>query len=327
MKRYIKPHALLVLLCFGLSGLKPCRAEGAKESISKGLQYLEESGKRWKEKRGCVSCHQIPPMIWAMNLALNAGIGGVTTTQVDQWAEWSTDYVNFVKPPQKATCDPKETMTANLDTMAGLLLAIPPTGASDWRRRFAEHLVDQQADDGSWNPCGQLPAQKRKIEETTLATTLWIANCLENEDYDYQRSRVAQKLDALNTVQTAEILSLQILLSDHYSEIDRDAVLDSLLNSQNEDGGWGWRLDQQSDALGTGLALYALTQVDSKRSEVIQKAAVDAKKFLISTQEADGKWLVPGTKKSAQGRPTQTANDWGTAWAVIALIEEPSTKE
>lgn len=327
MKCVIKPHVLFVLICFTLSGLKPCHADKNTESIAKGLRYLEESGQRWKEKRGCVSCHQIPPMIWAMNLALNAGIGGVTTTQVNQWAEWSTDYVNFVKPPQKATCDPSETMTANLDTMAGLLLAIPPQKKSGWRSRFAEHLVGQQADDGSWNPCGQLPAQKRKIEETTLATTLWIANCLENEEYDYHRSRVAQKLDSLNTVQTAEILSLQILLSDHFSEINRDEVLASLLKSQNEDGGWGWRLDQQSDALGTGLALYALNQFEGKRSEAIQKAAVDARRFLISTQEADGKWLVPGTKKSAQGKPSQTANDWGTAWAVIALIEDPSTKD
>ncbi|MEC8473878.1 MAG: squalene--hopene cyclase [Planctomycetota bacterium] len=274
---------LLVLVFTSLSGLKLCHADKDTESISRGLQYLEESGKPWKEKRQCVSCHQIPPMIWAMNLGLNAGIGEVTSTQVKQWAEWSTDYVNFVRPPQKATCDPTETMTANLDTMAGLPLAIPPNGKSDWRRRFAEHLGDQQADDGTWNPCRRLPGQKRKIEETTLATTLWIANCLENEEYDYHKSRIAQTLDSLNTVQTAELLSFQILLSNHYSGIDRDVVLGSLLHSQNEDDGWGWRLDQQSDALGTGLALYALTQVKGPRSEAIQKAAVDARRFLIST--------------------------------------------
>ena len=28
---------------------------------------------------------------------------------------------------------------------------------------------------------------------------------------------------------------------------------------------------------------------------------------------SDGKWLVPG-KEVGMGRPTQTANDWGTAW-------------
>ncbi|MCK4615543.1 MAG: hypothetical protein KAT50_01630 [Pirellulales bacterium] len=32
-------------------------------------------------------------------------------------------------------------------------------------------------------------------------------------------------------------------------------------------------------------------------------------------------WHVPGTKRKADNAPTETANYWGTAWAVVGLLE------
>ena len=286
--------AILTLACLQAT-LAAGSDTGRADAISNGLRYLAESGEAWKEKRGCVSCHQIPPMLWAMNLArkyalpnavsadpkdLASGINAtdertsddsttdneppsVTPTEmsIEAWNTWSVDVVNFVKPPQKATCNIEETMTGNIDTMAGLLLASPSTRAGDWKQRFAKHLVSQQADDGSWNPCGQLPAQRREASETRLATTLWVALALEQEGVDYAREKVNQLLSAAKEASTTEILALRLMLAKQFTNIDIDDTLRQLSDAQNDDGGWGWKLEEPSDALGTGYALFALRTI------------------------------------------------------------------
>ena len=335
---------------------------GKANAISSGLRYLAESGEAWKEKRGCVSCHQIPPMLWAMNLAHNYALSNAvpskskdlptginatdettsddsttddepptvtpTTMSIEDWNAWSVDVVNFVKPPQKATCNIEETMTGNIDTMAGLLLASPSTAAGDWKERFAKHLVSQQADDGSWNPCGQLPAQRREASETRLATTLWVALALEQERVDYARAKVNQLLSEAKAASTTEILALRLMLAKQFTNVDIDDTLRQLSNSQNDDGGWGWKLDEPSDALGTGYALFALRTIGQKLTDnqsqtlhQLEPLIAKAEEYLIKSQQPDGRWRVPGTKTSANGKHTATANDWGSAWAVIALIK------
>ena len=168
---HVSPSQVFVILI--LTSLQATFAVGSDtgkaNAISSGLRYLAESGEAWKEKRGCVSCHQIPPMLWAMNLAhkyalpnavpstskdFPAGVNSTdertsdasttddepptvtpTMMSIEDWNAWSVDVVNFVKPPQKATCNIEETMTGNIDTMAGLLLASPSTAAGDWKQR------------------------------------------------------------------------------------------------------------------------------------------------------------------------------------------------
>ena len=334
---------------------------GKANAISSGLRYLAESGEAWKENRGCVSCHQIPPMLWAMNLAqkyslsnalpsksedippeinsTDEGTSDASTTDnepppvtqasmsIENWNAWSVDVVNFVKPHQKATCNIEETMTGNIDTMAVLLLASPTTTAGDWKQRFAKHLVSQQADDGSWNPCGQLPAQRREVSETRLATTLWVALALEQERVDYADEKVNQLLSEAKEASTTEILALRLMLAKQFTNIDVDDTIRQLSDFQNDDGGWGWKLDEPSDALGTGYALFALRTIGPKMSDnpsqtllQLEPQIAKAEEYLINSQQLDGRWRVPGTKKSANGKHTATANDWGSAWAVIALL-------
>ncbi len=71
-----------------------------------------------------------------------------------------------------------------------------------------------------------------------------------------------------------------------------------------------------SDALGTGLALYAL---ESIRAQLDPERLALARKFLISSQQKDGSWSVKGTKKKKRHKIEETSTYWGTAWAVIAL--------
>ncbi len=141
-------------------------------TIEKALPYLETEGVAWMEKRGCVSCHQVPFMLWSLAAAQQAGFD-VDPAKLARWRSWSTDVVNFVKPEQKQDVDRDQTMAGNIDTMSALLLAVDGDSNDDWRGSFAAALAKNQQDNGSWKSCGQLPAQKRPTEETGGVTTAW----------------------------------------------------------------------------------------------------------------------------------------------------------
>ncbi len=285
-----------------------------EQAIRRGLAYQAKAGEDWKSKRGCVSCHQIPPMLWSFRLGEERGFLG-HETDLQQWSDWSTNVVNFVKPEQKADCDQQKTMSGNIDTLAGLLLALPNPQDSSWRNRFANKLATEQSPDGSWKPCGQLPAQNRDPRETRLATTLWVTLALIQNAESFDEDAVLEYISVPSVTETIEIPSLQLLLSDHFSTFEKKEILKRLEDEQNEDGGWGWRRDAASDALGTGLVLYALSAKDPGNSMTKR-----AGEFLISTQEESGRWPVPGTKRTAKGKVTNTASDWGSAWGLIGLL-------
>ncbi|KLU07452.1 triterpenes biosynthesis [Rhodopirellula islandica] len=300
-------------------------------TIQKGLQHVEQAGERWIERRGCVSCHQVPTLIWSHQAARQSGVP-VRLSNLAHWGRWSTDVVNFVKPAQKADVDHSATMASNIDTMTQLLLAMPrasaPPGQSalgekDWRARFAQKLLKEQSEDGSWRACGQLPAQRRPTDETTATTTAWTALALMREPVEFDPATAVHFIDSIEQPKSAEYLATRLLLA-HQMEphlTDQPPTQTAtqrwqakLLKHQNDDGGWGWKLNEGSDALGTGYALHALA-ISGADSNALEHAA----KYLVTTQEANGRWKVPGTKASAKGATTPTADDWGSAWAVIAL--------
>jgi squalene-hopene/tetraprenyl-beta-curcumene cyclase len=97
-----------------------------------------------------------------------------------------------------------------------------------------------------------------------------------------------------------------------------DRCREAILKSQHDDGGWGWLLADESDAFGTGVALYALAR-NGLSSE--HPAIGRARQFLIESQQAAGSWSVKGTKKAKAKQIEPTATYWGTCWAVIGLAE------
>lgn len=311
-----------------LFGVVQCRTErcvadeGRRDAIVKALEHVAGAGKQWIEKRGCVSCHQVTSLLWSHTAAAGYGDAASEATTAD-WLSWSTQVQNFAKPEAKANVDAHATMDANVDTMARLLLAVPPNVDRPddqlWRQKFAKHLANMQDEDGAWPACGQLPLQKRPKSETQSATTLWTALALEQEGAEYDRDTALAFADRIENPVSTEWLAARILLADAMG--DQALVkqnCEQLLDKQDDDGGWGWLHAEKSDALGTGYALYALKRVGCPD----EKAIASATAYLVATQEETGKWRVPGTKRSAKGRTTATANDWGTAWAIVSLATE-----
>jgi hypothetical protein len=302
--------------------------EAARRTIERSVPFIEREGVAWIETRKCVSCHQIPFMVWSLSAAKARGIA-VDEQKLHGWTAWAVDYPNFSGPnydPEKD--DRKTVLSRNVDTMAQLLLGVSSEArlapVDEWRSLFRESLKESQQESGMWNPCGQLPAQKRPLRETQEATTMWalLALCGAPDTKQPHGQEFEKGLLWLgNNTQPAstEWWAVRLLLEGARGESrSAEKTRQELQGRQHEDGGWGWLSADESDALATGMALYAL-----KRSGLAadHPAILKARAYLCRTQGDDGSWQVRGTKKNKKDRIEPTAVYWGTCWAVIGLAE------
>jgi hypothetical protein len=300
--------------------------DSVEEAITLAVPYLERAGEAWIEKRQCVSCHQVPFMLWSLSAAAEQGYK-IDRDRLRDWTAWSVDVRSFVKPEQKDDLEPASTLAANIDTLTALLLGLPnqegleankQSGRVNWRQSFAKALVENQLAEGSWQPCGQLPAQKRPLQETTQVTTAWTLLALHHEGVSPEHVPTALSTLQNDTPASTEWWVTRLLLANQLSDAQAAFFRQELINKQHSDGGWGWLTNDPSDALATGMALYALCHHQEEKDGKTIAAAV---RFLTSNQSPDGFWKVPGTKKTTRNKPTPTSNYWGTAWAVIGLLE------
>lgn len=310
------------------------RSVAVQQTVTKALPYLWSKGEGWIEKRGCVSCHQVPTMLWSLSTAQQRGFE-VDSERLRKWQEWSVTPAAFVRPNEREEQDVDQTLASNIDTLNMLLLAADsdqasapppnpsapppkPSGAM-WKNQFTSALIQNQAADGSWRACGQLPAQKRPKQETTQVTVMWTLLALTRQDKSPTDRESALAMTQNDQPLSTEYLAVRLLLSQHVKELDLATLRRDLIDRQNEDGGWGWLSAETSDALATGMAIYALRYTSPP--EEIESSVAAADQFLIRTQRDDGSWNVPGTKQKTRDKPTPTSNYWGTGWAVIGLLE------
>ncbi len=314
------------------SGNASQRVHSVRATVERALPYLERAGEAWIKNRQCVSCHQVPFMLWSLSAADAQGYT-IDRSRLKKWAEWSTVVRNFVKPAQKEDQEASSTLAANIDTLNALLLGLPAQTQTEgdgeripaaWRQLFVEALVKNQQEQGEWKTCGQLHAQIRPPQETTQVTTAWTLLALDSNQLTAERNRRALATLRNANPTSTEWWAVRLLLSEKRQDKNADAFCDALIEKQQPDGGWGWLTSDRSDALATGLAIYALGRHDADQNRPAISKAVT---FLIASQSSDGSWQVPGTKKTTRNKPTPTSNYWGTAWAVIGLLESESSDQ
>ncbi|MCA9120202.1 MAG: hypothetical protein H6822_33830 [Planctomycetaceae bacterium] len=303
----------------------PATVESVRSVVARSVPFLQREGQSWIENRQCVSCHQIPFMVWSLNEARRAG-AAVDEDKLNETIAWSVDWQNWTAPKNREKTDRAQAETGNVDTMYQLLLAhtyADSNSPEDWAGAFETALVQRQQGDGSWKACGQLPLQNRPARETTEVTTMWTVLALQPRSGDlpnWKEKLAAAKefLAEAQLGQSSEWWALRMLFEQRFGSKEKQAELrQELLSRQRDDGGWGWLGEGPSDALGTGIVLFALSHV----SQDLDPNAVErARRFLLDTQEDDGSWTVPSTLKRAKGNVKETSTYWGTAWAVIGLV-------
>lgn len=298
--------------------------EQVKQAIERAVPVIETDGVAWIENKKCSSCHRVGMMVWSLGRARQRGFA--VSDRLDEWFAWA------LEESVRKNDDGKIVGSTNLEGVAQLLLARQAFARSATRAAELDQLrqliLAGQQSNGAWKPGGQLPGQKRPLEETTDVTTLWLTQALvatrpanaEPTDAHQQPLALAEKRIAASLAgKSAEWYVARLLLAHEQADDAATTRLTEQLTSQQQsDGGWGWLIGEESDALATGMSLYALLRAGVPRQDPrIERA----RQFLVQSQRDDGSWKVKGTKEKKKNRVEETASYWGTAWGVLGLVE------
>lgn len=280
---------------------------GKKERgvIELAIPFIEKNGSKWIREKKCVSCHQVNSMLWSLSLAKEKGFA--VSDNLENWVNWSVG--DSLRKNDKG----KVVGHLNKEGVSQLLYGVKELSDRN-RTNLIELLNHAQQPDGTWDPGGQLPNQKRPSSETSLVSTMWISLSASQKAMTKAKPVIKKRKIGESTEWYALRLLLSGKMDDSPEEIEFHAQ--ALLDKQQQDGGWGWLTHEESDALGTGMALFAL---NSTVSDDDSRSLELAKNYLINTQQNNGSWVVKGTKKKKRHVTQETSTFWGTAWAVIAL--------
>ena len=126
-----------------------------------------------------------------------------------------------------------------------------------------------------------------------LAPTLGAAmisglDVLEEYPYTCTEQTVSRFLPNLQTLRVLQEFGLED--PNLQARLDRtlDDSLDKLLASQNEDGGWGWWLSDESDTYVTAYVLYGLVQAQEGGVSIDEQAVQQAVDYLLATLPTTG---------------------------------------
>ncbi|MCB1229367.1 MAG: hypothetical protein KDN19_03825 [Verrucomicrobiae bacterium] len=305
MKRLAVSISIVISLTEAANGSES--GSDIQDAVERALPYLEEEGTWWIEEKACVSCHHSTFFVWAKDLALKQGYS-VEKGALEQQRNWVVEsFLTPIEPdPKQPDNQPKPGEVQGDRNVEGVSQLLVSASADQLRESTKERLLkivaDNRNDDGNWAPGGQLPRQKRPRDETQAVSNQWAISALGVKPID----------DSYSAAKTTEWFAMNAYLR-------KDAAsLNQLLARQNPDGGWSWIDGEGSDPEATGQALFALGRSrvkDDRMSEVISRA----RDFLIQGQAEDGHWETKSTKDRTKS--TRVSDFWGSAWAVIGLLE------
>ena len=295
-----------------------------RTAIEKAIPHLDKAGQEWIDHRKCITCHRISFMTWGFREASRRGFA-IDGDRLQERLTWSFDTTISPDKSKPDACN------KNPDGIGQLLIghSAPPFALTpEQSEKFVAALIKVQKGDGSWAPQGQLPGQKRPLEETTQVSTMWnligLGHAVATEPIQKSREKGLGWLTTAKPGVSTEWYAAQLVLQVQEKKEEKVAELIKELKAlQHDDGGFGWLTADPSDALGTGQALYALFVAGVKADD---PAVTKSIQFLTTTQQENGSWAVKGTKANRKDKIEETATYWGTAWAVIALLQTQPIK-
>jgi N-acyl-D-amino-acid deacylase len=315
-----------------------------RAAAEKSLPLLQRSASTWLEKQTCFSCHH-PPM--ALRVAAVARERGFALDESKVRLQFlKTRGLPGAPGAQRSLASPEATLRGALGNFASssfgngvALSALVDFGAKrddpDLQvvniSKQALFLARMQLPDGGWRSGGpRLPIESNDFTATANAARALRAYGAP-EDATEMSERVGRARAWLlrNTAVTTDEEVFR-LLGMYWTDAEQTHVrqqAEILKGEQNRDGGWAQLPGMNSDAYATGLVLVALHQSGflANTDERYQRGVG----YLVSTQEADGSWLV--TKRAVPGAipwfdtgfphgKFQTISYVGTAWATMALM-------
>lgn len=310
MKFVVAPLFLILAL---FSSKLYAEEESVAAAIEKALPYLEREGIWWIEKKECVSCHHTTFLVWAKDLALEAGFPVDPAPLADQRSWMIEEFFSEIEGKQaeaEAQAEGERKGDRNVEGVSQFLVSPSSLQVSAEIREALRKLVaSNQEENGSWKPDGQLPMQARPKLETTWISNQWADLALRDSAQAPPDQIITWKTGTPAT--TTEWYAMNLL------GYPNEKSMEQLLRRQNEDGGWSWKSEEGSDPTATGQALFALGRSDlaDRYPEEVERA----RRYLVGTQRETGSWKTMSTKDRSES--TRVSDFWGSAWAVIGLLE------
>jgi ankyrin repeat protein/mono/diheme cytochrome c family protein len=301
-------------------------AVSIRAAVERSLPLLQKNAISFREKSGCVSCHNNSLTAFAVATARAKGVPvhePDAKTEVERTAIYLSSWRDKVLQGIGIAGDS--------DTIGYLLFGLaaeqfPANEATDAMARF---LARYQAADGHWRIVAHRPPiESSDLEVTAVAVRALQAYAPATERAAYERviSRAAAWI-AQAQPRTLEDRTFQLLglaWTSAAPGIVRSATA-ALVAQQHDDGGWSQLSSLPSDAYATGQALVALRE--SGLVKPSDKAYARGLQFLLRSQAADGSWHVPSRAIPIQpffesGFPygrDQFVSAAATGWATAAL--------
>ena len=263
------------------------------------------------EKKKCASCHHTTFFVWAKDLALQSG-HKLDKDLLKEQRTWLIDSLLKERKPDPKKPDsvkPGELIgDKNIEGVSQLLVSpVAEHIPGESKQQLVNIITSNQSESGNWKPGGQLPRQERPEKETQFTTNQW-ALLAAGEALE-TAAEIGKTSDS--NVST-EWFAMRVILNP-----EDETSVKALLDRQNKDGGWSWKDGEPSCPMGTGQSLLALSKC--KTSVDLSKAMHRGRSYLTDTQDAEGHWETLSTKDREE--TTEVSNFWGTAWAVIGLLE------
>ena len=303
-----------------------------RAAISQAIPLLQETSLLSKQAfvqhashQDCVSCHQQFLPLAAL---------GVARKQVTIDEQSERELINLVAPGElknpeidwEALFHPEPAYTKGYGLFGLAAVDFPASETTD---SWVHHLTVIQAADGRW--CNNLP--RPPIQANDIGATALAIHAMQRYPLPGRRAefteRVARASRWLRGVKAEDnngrALQLLGLAWAGEPSKERAGLAKALLAQQRSDGGWAQLPGLHTDAYATGEALYAL-QVGGGIS-LSNTAIQRGRRFLLSTQLADGTWHVH--RRAFPVQPTMKSgfphgrDSWlsaaATSWAVLAL--------
>jgi hypothetical protein len=294
-------------------------AGDVRQCVQRSLPFLEKEAVEWMQTKKCVTCHHIPMMLWTHYEARKHGFAVNEKAVEDLASQALAHYLDH--PEFTPTGQDTGFMEKNLGPgTVYLSLALAANGAAGESsikglQRFRDNFVARQNENGSWTTTTNSPPLVDGHDSMTMLILAALGNSDLNEQNREGRERALRWLKETPIRQQSQPLALRILVavqSADKDEVSRDVEL--LRGLQQSDGGWNQLAGLATDALATGQALYALNAAGAGPDDSAVRRAC---RFLTTTQQQDGSWLVH-TRNPNSHDPV--ISYYGTAWAILGLL-------
>src|SRR4051794_11701110 len=138
--------ALALLLVPTAPAADPAPAgKDVRAAVEKSLSFLEKSSAAWRADRKCVTCHQVPFTIWALNDARARGLA-VDAGKLDDLTKWAFDFCTTAENEGQKTGGFHLTM---VDMVLSQATAAPREGAVKAYALVAPLFAKRQKADGA----------------------------------------------------------------------------------------------------------------------------------------------------------------------------------